>query len=505
MNRAFNAPALSIITVSAYDPLRLEITLNSLCGVSDLGLEHVTVLPKDDTESIALWTEKCQKYTNFLLRHDENKGIYKAMNLGALTSSGKFVAFWNSGEQITSRSEIELLLIQLRETLSPQVITQGQIEWLPNHIQDFDEYFAFLSGAKNRFISHQTYFLRRDEFLESGGFLESYKVAADTDLILRNSNKQIEIILDIQPVFVEDSRFARLNHRRARLEDIAISIKYSLRARNLWRLRNLVTSEFANLKDKFFSLFEVSTWVPRKYFRARVGSNTYFNVVNYGRAFVVDQFARNLEHYLGESEVQRVAIIGGSLSDPEAIVLASKYPEAKLITVGIEDAQYLLDLNLISQAHIPSSEILLVSQVIEHVWNHENFFSNIFSLVDKGGLVWVGCPASNKVHGSPEFYSAGFNSGYLSKNLTQRGMTTLCAGGFGTKRLYWATHLIPGWFSRRAHAFPLFFAFDDRGCAARWLLRFRFAPVLLMLSFISPFKTSNERWETESWWMGIRD
>lgn len=503
MAQATQQPVLSIITVSAFDSKRLKSTLESLTQVADFTLEHITVLPRNDYESMAVWNDLCLGYSNFFVIYDENQGIYPAMNMGAATASGEFLAFWNSGERITNEAEVGALLSSLNSSKSSQVISQGKVEWLPEHKQDIHEYFGFLRGEENRFISHQTFFVRRKLFSDLGGFSHKYKVVSDTDFILKSSEHDLEILDNCTPVFVENSLFASNNHRKARIENLSMSIKHGWAKQDLSRIKNLLKHELGGLKDKYFDALEVSSWaIGGQPFRRKGKTEPNIEVNNFGRTFIANQFVRVYKEFSAGIKVERIAIVGGSRLDPEAIWLASEYPNAEFIIVGIEAAQYYLDLNQRNSEAIPVSNVVLVSQVIEHVWNHQNFFDNVISLTSENGIIWVGCPASNKVHGSPDFYSAGFTAAFLSQNFVLGGVQSCASGGFGTKRLYWATHLLPGWFSRRAHTFPQLFAFDDRRLALRWFLRIRFAPILFLLNFVSPLKTENERWFTESWWMG---
>ena len=161
MSTSSNQPILSIITVAAYDSVRLETTLKSLIAVSALDVEHITVSPRDDRHAHAVWKNICKGLPNFKLVSDENEGIYNAMNLGSKCATGKFLVFWNAGEKITNYEQVSRLIERLRSSESPQLISQAEIEWLPGNLQDLDSYLGFLSGQKSKFISHQSYFVSR--------------------------------------------------------------------------------------------------------------------------------------------------------------------------------------------------------------------------------------------------------------------------------------------------------------------------------------------------------
>ena len=488
--------------MSALDSERLRSTLESLIEISNLDIEHITVLPPDDKDSIELWNEICSGKKNFHLLHDENQGIYKAMNIGGQAATGKFIVFWNSGERITSYRQVELLIDQLRICEFPQFISQGEIEWIPVHIQNDETYRMFIEGELGGFISHQTYFIDRKHFLNIGGFSSSFRVAADTDLILRMESEELTISTDVCPVFVQNSQFASLNNRIARLEILKISTTHGFRTKSFVRVSNTLRSEIRSWMKTLHRIFETPLSDNKLHHaNSQNVSNTIY-AENFGRNAILKCFQSSVLSNFKQTEIRRVAIVGGYLSDPEALFLAQEFPDADFVTVGIEVCDFSLDLNLRMDSEIPKFDVLLVSQVLEHVWNHQNFFDNVIALLGEGGYIWLACPASNKVHGSPDYFSGGFTQEYLVNNLLPRGVKMISSGGFGTKRLYWATHLIPGWLSSRGHSLPIFFAFNDRKLSVRCILTLRFLPILVALSFISSKPTSNPRWHTESWILG---
>jgi SAM-dependent methyltransferase len=207
---------------------------------------------------------------------------------------------------------------------------------------------------------------------------------------------------------------------------------------------------------------------------------------------------------IGLDSSLNIGVIGGSLADIEAQWLLTHYPKSTFQVLGIENFDIYLDLNdSILQDY--NFDLILVSQVLEHIWNHKTFFDQLLLSVRDGGLIWVGCPASNKVHASPDYFSAGFTSQYLANNFESRGARTLSSGGFGSKRLYMATHLLPGWLTPRGHSFPLIFAFEERKFLPRILLWLRFLPSLIFLSFVNAKESKYPRWYSETWWLGQKE
>jgi SAM-dependent methyltransferase len=499
-----NQPILSIITVAAFDSERLETTLKSLIAVSKLDLEHITVSPRDDHNARTVWQNICERLPNFKQVLDENEGIYSAMNLGSTYATGKYLVFWNAGERITNYEQMSQLIQWLRSSDSPQLISQAEIEWLPGNLQDHESYLGFLSGQNSKFISHQSYFVSTEYFRELGGFSTKFKVASDTEFILRMSRYGIDFSEVIKPVWVENSKFASLNHRLGRLENLQMSLKFIFKKKLFLRLPKLILSEISFAIRSVKSLFEVS--VGNFKFAGRNKGNHFFQFrnsreISYGRARVTAEFSKAIDKHLPPNLSIKVGVIGGTLDDYEVSEIRRRSPKAEFTVLGIEDADIFMDLNKPSEGEF-QFDLVLVSQVLEHVWNHESFFSNVVSSVRKDGFIWIGCPASNKVHASPDFFSAGFTHHFLRHNFEARNVHTVLSGSFGSKRLYVATHLIPGWLTPLGHTFPLFFGFEERSFLSRTLLWVRYFPVLIYLSFVNAEDSSSDRWMTESWWFG---
>ena len=125
-----------------------------------------------------------------------------------------------------------------------------------------------------------------------------------------------------------------------------------------------------------------------------------------------------------------IAVVGGTSRDPEVLEIKRISPTATLDFFGIEnphsDTNFTyLDLNDPIQNLKNKYDLVLCSQVLEHVWNIENTFNVLVSLVSKNGFIWFNCPASNMAHGSPAYYSAGYTAEFVAKNLESRGFAIL--------------------------------------------------------------------------------
>lgn len=158
--------------------------------------------------------------------------------------------------------------------------------------------------------------------------------------------------------------------------------------------------------------------------------------------------------------LKEIAVVGGTSRDAEVSILKNQIPSVAIDYYGIDNPHddegfTFLDLNYPGVQITKKYDLVICSQVLEHVYNLENTFNSLAALTKGGGFLWVNCPASNMVHGSPHFYSAGYAPEYLSENLAIRGLHTLKSESIGSKRYYFMTHILRFWATEREHQKPV--------------------------------------------------
>jgi SAM-dependent methyltransferase len=158
--------------------------------------------------------------------------------------------------------------------------------------------------------------------------------------------------------------------------------------------------------------------------------------------------------------LKKIAVVGGSPSEPELKVVQNLYPDTEVKFFGVEspgeDVDFVtFDLNFI-QSPNQHFDLVICSQVLEHVWNVQVAIENLRKLVKpETGLLWINCPASNMVHGSPHYYSAGYSPEMLEKLALNNSLEVLSCGSVGSRRLYFFTHALQYWPSKFELAHPV--------------------------------------------------
>jgi len=173
--------------------------------------------------------------------------------------------------------------------------------------------------------------------------------------------------------------------------------------------------------------------------------------INVIRNRVIEDFSSECQSL---ESILDVAVVGGSLDDHEVLLVREKFPDAKFEVLGIEDNQVFLDLNELRSVG-REFDLVLVTNVIEHVYHHENFAKNLLRLLKHDGILWCCFPYNDMYHGSPNYYSAGFHPEYVVKLFERNGGFAEKSKIISSRRYYLFTHLLRDWPSEFRYNHPL--------------------------------------------------
>lgn len=222
------------------------------------------------------------------------------------------------------------------------------------------------------------------------------------------------------------------------------------------------------------------------------------------RELVTKQF---VEFICSEAfSIEKVAVVGGTSKDPEVDSIIHLFPKVtfhyfNILNESNDDNFHFLDLNerLGSKLNNLEFDLVLSSHVIEHIWNQENYFKALVRLCSNSGIIWVNCPKSNMVHGSPEYFSAGFTANYLARNLEAHGCNIILESELGNKRYYLGIHLARYWQTLGENRHPLWKYSIKPGTFLGNIKKFlKDMPSRIFLTFVKPVDSPNADFSTEA-------
>lgn len=180
------------------------------------------------------------------------------------------------------------------------------------------------------------------------------------------------------------------------------------------------------------------------------------------RWIVTDEFSQLICPLI--DKINKVAIVGGSCKDPEMRWLKKNRPSVQFYYFGIEPVSIesnedegfsYFDLNQEQDFQIQEYDLVFCAQVLEHVWDVKQALYNLVSLTAPGGYIFVNCPASCRAHGSPEYYSAGYQPQLLVNLLINMDVEPLVSNVVGSSRAYYFEHQLRRWPRKDEYKFPL--------------------------------------------------
>jgi len=222
------------------------------------------------------------------------------------------------------------------------------------------------------------------------------------------------------------------------------------------------------------------------------------------RDYVVKYFSTAIAPF--SDSISSIGVIGGYLHEPELNVFREK--RIKIKTIGIDtENDFFLDLNYPipknARKEIGMYDLILCSQVFEHLFDIKQAITNLYHLANVDGLIWIGFPSSNRAHGSPEYYSAGYQPELVTKLIQSMNlkMEILYTGVVGSKRYYFMNHALSVWPSTKELDKPILQYDFSRLPGPRYkdCLRFlRDVPGRAFATFVQNKVSDDVRWACES-------
>ena len=179
---------ISIVTIVKDHAKGLSDTFSSLTNQSFQDWEMIIVV--GESRDLTLTTAQNLKLMDVRVRviTQTGLGIYTAMNEGTENARGEFIWFMNAGDEFAGSEVLESGFEAISVSDVGLVIGGWQIQsknryrvfsYSPRKISTL--YFAF----SRRGGCHQAMIFRTDQLRELGGYISSYRLANDFELILR--------------------------------------------------------------------------------------------------------------------------------------------------------------------------------------------------------------------------------------------------------------------------------------------------------------------------------
>ncbi len=175
---------ISVITPTYNAEKTLERTIASVLGQGYPDLEYIVVDGLSNDGTLAIVEKHKGRISRWVSERD--KGIYDAMNKGVKMAQGEWIGILN-GDDVYTDGVLHAVAELARKHPDAEVL-YGDIRMV------FADRPAYFFKSKNPLrqshfwkmpIWHPTMFVRKDVYERLGGFLDTYRIASDYELVLR--------------------------------------------------------------------------------------------------------------------------------------------------------------------------------------------------------------------------------------------------------------------------------------------------------------------------------
>lgn len=232
---------VTIITPTYNSIKFLKNNLLSVANQSYNQIEHIIIdnCSIDGTVELA----KCFGHVSKIIS-EKDKGIFNAMNKGISNATGDIIGILNSDDYLANENTIATIVSEFEANKADAVY--GNLIYLKNNDPQKIQRVWIAGGYECKLFftgwmfPHPTFYVKREVYDKFGKFDESFKYAADYELILRFALKYKLTISPIRDVLVYMLAGGNSN------KDIATRIKVNLEDRRAW--------ESVGLRPKWYTL-----------------------------------------------------------------------------------------------------------------------------------------------------------------------------------------------------------------------------------------------------------
>jgi glycosyltransferase len=178
---------VSIVTVARNSAATIGDTLASVAGQSHPDIEHIVVDGASSDATLDV-VRTCGAHAAQVVS-EPDRGIYDAMNKGLALATGEFVGFLNADDMLADTQAVARLAHAASGGDADAVYGDlCYVSQQPPHAPIRYWRSGAFAPSRLRFgwmPPHPTFYVRRSELVEVGGFADDLRIAADYDFMLR--------------------------------------------------------------------------------------------------------------------------------------------------------------------------------------------------------------------------------------------------------------------------------------------------------------------------------
>lgn len=178
---------ISIITSCYNRETTIRDAIESVIGQSYLNIEYIVVDGASKDNSLSIINEYKDRITKIISEPD--KGMYEGINKGIKVATGDIIGLMHSDDFFYSKDTVERIIREFERTDADLVYGNG----LFVDFKDTDKVVRnWISGRYSKQKMHRgwlplhpTVYIKRECFAQLGLYDESFKIAADSDFLVR--------------------------------------------------------------------------------------------------------------------------------------------------------------------------------------------------------------------------------------------------------------------------------------------------------------------------------
>ncbi|WP_454048088.1 glycosyltransferase family 2 protein [Chryseobacterium sp. Marseille-Q8038] len=167
--------SLTIITINFNDRNGLQKTFNSVFGQTNKDFEYI-VIDGGSSDGSKELIEKNNSRINYWVS-EPDKGIYHAMNKGIEKSTGEYLLFLNSGDELINESVVEKVtpLLHTDDIISGDLVIDEDNKDVLRPTKKNISFLDFIAET----IWHPSTFIKKSAFEKVGLYDENLKICSD--------------------------------------------------------------------------------------------------------------------------------------------------------------------------------------------------------------------------------------------------------------------------------------------------------------------------------------